>query len=85
MTTWRKLIQYEMAIYGESFDNVIESISEVDGWLDLNFDNGYGIAKGPSFTLWTENRVYFPCEYDGSEFVSSVPRNPCNEIIRHNG
>lgn len=85
MTTWRKLIQREMAHHGETFDIVVDSVSAVDNWLDIEFDNSYGIAQGPAFTLWTEKRVYFPCDYDGSEFVFSVPRNPNNEITFHCG
>ena len=28
------------------------------------------------FTLWTKKHVYFPAMYDGSVWVTSVPRNP---------
>jgi hypothetical protein len=54
-----------------------------DGWLDLEFDDGYGGAEGCFFTVWTVARVYFPTEYDGAEEVNSVPRNPCDEATPH--
>jgi hypothetical protein len=31
------------------------------------------------------NRVYFPCVYDGYEYVDSVPRNPVDKPIYHIG
>ena len=34
---------------------------------------------GKPFTAWTERRVYFPAMYDGSVWVASAPRNPCDE------
>ena len=53
--------------------------------FDEPFDHGYGGARGCSFTAWTEQRVYFPVEYDGSEWIGSVPRNPCDEATPHQG
>jgi len=51
--------------------------------LDYDFDDGYGGTNGPHFTAWTKDRVYFPVEYDGSENIASVPRNPCLKAIKH--
>lgn len=53
--------------------------------LDVTFDTGYGSAQGPSFTAWSANRVYFPLCYDGSEWVGSAPRNPCEQACVHQG
>lgn len=47
--------------------------------LDVPIDSGYGSVEGPPFHLWTTNRIYFQCGYDGSEWVSSVPRHPSGE------
>jgi hypothetical protein len=33
--------------------------------------------------MWTKDFVYFPHEYDGSESVQSVPRNPNGVAIIH--
>lgn len=86
MTTWRKLILEEMEERGESFDDVVEAVADAqDGWLDVEFFDGYGGAEGCSFSLWTEKRVYFPICYDGAEWAGSVPRNPCKEASTHQG
>lgn len=80
--SWRVLIQDEMRNYDESwFDVEFCNISEKA--LDRKFYPDYGAAVGHPFTLWTKKRVYFPVEYDGSEWVGSVPRNPCEERINH--
>lgn len=56
---------------------------DIERELDREFFDGFGGAEGAPFTIWTRTRVYFPTEYDGSEWVSSVPRNPCDEVIQH--
>jgi hypothetical protein len=58
---------------------------DIEACLDYDFDPGYGSTEGPSFTLWTAKRVYLPACYDGSEWVASVPRNPCDEATEHVG
>lgn len=55
------------------------------GWLDREFDDGWGGIQGHPFTLWTESRVYFPVTYDGKEWCASVPRHPCVEPSQHHG
>jgi hypothetical protein len=82
MTTWRKLISKEMTIRGDSWDEVEQAeISEEE--LDVEFYEGFGGAEGVPFTLWTKDRVYFPHEYDGSESVRSVSRDPNGKRIDH--
>lgn len=51
--------------------------------LDFPFYPGYGITRGPYFTIWTEKYVYFPHDYDGLETVASVPRNPNDIAMEH--
>jgi len=81
-TTWRELIAEEMEAWDESWENVVSCTLSDDG-LDISFDNGYGIHEGKPFTLWTAERVYFPVEYDGAEWVASVSRNPDGIPTRH--
>ena len=84
MASWKSLIEYEMKRHKDSFEFVVySSLSESE--LQRNFDNGYGIAEGIPFLLWTSTRVYFPVQYDGSEWVDSVPRHPCKEVMYHVG
>ena len=53
--------------------------------LTVPFDAGFGIAEGPRFTAWGRDRVYFPAQYDGAEFIGSVSRNPNKEATDHVG
>lgn len=62
-----------------------KSIDEAKYLLDYDFDSGYGAAEGPSFTAWGIKEVYFPHNYDGSEYIQSVPRNPTNFVTYHCG
>ena len=73
-----------MAENGETWVDVVASTFAAGSDLTL-FDSGYGLPEGEPFTLWTSRRVYFPVQYDGSEFAGSAPRNPCAEKTRHVG
>lgn len=84
LTTWRKEITELLEINGESWADV-EHHTLTEEELDMEFYSEYGTESGKPFTLWTKDRVYFPACYDGSEWVASVPRNPCDEITRHIG
>jgi hypothetical protein len=44
--------------------------------LDREFDSGYGGQNGDLFIGYTTRFVYVTCYYDGSEWISTVPRNP---------
>ena len=81
---WKELIQYEMNFHNETFDDVVEcTLTEEE--LMVYFDCGYGGNMGEPFTLWTTNRVYFPGNYDGAEWVASVSRNPDGKPTHHIG
>lgn len=53
--------------------------------LNRKFDSSFGLTNGKPFTAWSENYVYFPVVYDGSESVGRTPRNPCDEATEHQG
>lgn len=61
----------------------VEACTMTDAELSALFDAGFGSAEGKPFTLWTKRRVYFPVEYDGSETVRSVARNPDEVPTEH--
>jgi hypothetical protein len=82
--TWRKAVTAAMKQNGETWADVIGEAPPEKGW-SRRFDNGFGGVNGKPFTLWTNNRVYFPACYDGAEWVASVPRNPCAERVDHVG
>lgn len=83
MTTWRKEFEKIFEVTGDSFDNIITTLSNEQ--LDAEFDDGYGGIEGMSFTAWSDNYVYFPVCYDGSEWIDYVPRNPCEIAVDHIG
>jgi len=84
-TTWRKKISKELEHNSESWSD-IEMSTLTDSDLDIQFrEGGYGEEDSIPFTAWTHTRVYFPVRYDGEEWVSSVPRNPCNQATEHIG
>lgn len=75
-------------------DVTVVTISEGSGWRpggskqvdvadlkDIHGDTGYGGASFPNLHAWTDKRVYFKVVYDGSEHVSSVPREPDGEEV----
>lgn len=82
MATWRQLIEDEIKRRGTEFP---DTFIPADLNIDKEFDNGYGGTEGEPFTAWSDSRVYFPVVYDGSEWVESAPRNPCDEVMEHVG
>lgn len=98
-TTWRELLEHAMKKHGETTEDVTvvifavgpvkktaDSLDATKGFFDQSFDSGYGLKNGRPFRVWTDNRVYFPADYDGSEWVESVSRHPwVADTIRHIG
>ena len=84
LTTWRALVSTELHNRGEGWEDVVANTMN-DEQMDVQFYDGFGVAEGCPFTIWTENRVYFPAVYDGSEWCASVPRHPNGIPTRHVG
>jgi hypothetical protein len=82
-TTWRKLIAEACIKNGDEFDDLTVAMDE--GEMDREFYDGHGTEEGTPFTAWSEDFVYFPICYDGSEWVGSVRRNPCAIRTTHQG
>lgn len=97
MTTWRKEFESNtdrrdsarvLSRYGEPLrrdDSPVVAVAPDESVLDIEFDDSYGLSQGPPVLIWTEERVYFPVVYDGSEWLGSAPRNPTAEGQRHVG
>lgn len=83
MATWKELLEEQFKANGEDFTKMVTTLSKDD--LEKNFDPGYGGTKKKPFTAWGLDYVYFPVQYDGAEWVESVPRNPCKEVTCHVG
>lgn len=84
-TTWRKEISRTMLSKGDGWDHAewIDAKDAgtgmtVDALLDYPFDSDFGLPQGPDFVVYTRKWVYIPWEYDGSEFVVAIRRNPGN-------
>lgn len=91
ITTLRKMIQEALALAGEEWDDIVYIYVKLwgdlnmDMQLDRTIDGGWGGAEAAPFTAWTEKNVYFPVVYDGCEWVTCVPRNPCDQATKHVG
>ena len=76
--SWNELIMLTIKQDKDDSPTLTTTLTETE--FNEKFDDGYGGERGRPFTAWTDKRVYFPVCYDGSEWVGSVPRNPCNEV-----
>ncbi len=45
-------------------------------YLSYEYVSSYGAPKCHSVYVWTDTRIYFIVDYDGSTHLDSVPRNP---------
>jgi len=52
------------------------SWAEARPLLDYEYDRSYGAPDCHSITAWTESRVLWVTQYDGSTYLSSAVRNP---------
>lgn len=82
MESWREMITEAMSYFNDSLEESQCTLSDKE--LDVKFDTGFGGDLGPAFTVWTEGRVYFPSQYDGSVACASVSRDndgvPTNHV-----
>ena len=87
MQDFRRGDQIQKMLYKKNNETWADIVSNTmtDKDMDRPFDDGYGAEEGCEFTVWTENFVYFPACYDGSEWVASVARNPNGNPTRHIG
>ena len=73
---WYDELQKEFIKNGDDFSEMLININEKE--QKQEFDSGGGDCNGVPFTAWGVYFVYFPVGYDGSDYIGSVPRNPCN-------
>lgn len=65
---WNKELKLAMEGAGESIYDVVFATQRVE-------------RLRPPFTVWTQDRVYFPVVDTRYGMVVSVPRNPCQEEV----
>ena len=80
---WKDLLAQECRKHGDKLQDLIMTLTPEE--LIQPFNDDFGGTEGHPFTAWSENWVYFPVQYDGSEWVGSVPRNPCDIKTKHIG
>ena len=83
IVNWNGLLRMAMERNGDDFDKRVCTLDEKD--MNVEFDNTFGLVAGKPFTAWGKDWVYFPICYDGSEWVGSAPRNPCDISLEHQG
>jgi hypothetical protein len=83
MTTWKELFDEIFEETGDTFENTIITLTPEE--MVKKFNCGYGSAEGVPFTGWSEKYVYFPCVYDGAEWIGYVSRNPDGKPTNHIG
>ncbi len=52
---------------------------EVEAMLDFEYDDGFGSQDCPNITVWSQHKVGYVHEYDGSTSIETVDRNPENK------
>jgi hypothetical protein len=83
-TTWRIELNEALEDNKETWEDIVSN-TMTNEQMDKEFDPGWGVPEGCEFTVWTNNFVYFPLCYDGSESVGCVSRNPDDKPTNHLG
>lgn len=58
----------------DNYNDRIIACTLSDKLMGVKFDTGFGCANGLPFAAWSDEWVYFPVEYDGSEWVGRASR-----------
>ena len=81
MATWKEMLDHSVEYNNDKL--IYCTLSDEE--LSREFSASFGLEEGQPFTAWGEQYVYFPIKYDGSEWVGSAPRNPCDISLEHQG
>jgi hypothetical protein len=65
--------------------NVVLTWDEARPTLDYTYHRGYGGANCHPVTVWTETKVLFVHEYDGSTGLHYLPRHLVDHKPEHSG
>jgi len=84
--SWAAMLRGAMVVHGDELEDLVDCVPAIDSPdMQGEFNTGYGSTEGCAFTAWTDERVYFPVQYDGAEWVESVPRHPDGTATGHVG
>lgn len=74
---------YAINIAGDLYKR--KSLTKAFERLDKEFDSGYGGTEGEPFWAWGKKNIYFCGTYDGSEWITCIPRKPSEGDPGHIG
>ena len=60
--------------------NVVLSWEKAKPSINYDFDSSFGSVGCNPITAWTDHRVIFVSQYDGSTRIEFVPRHPIDHI-----
>jgi len=60
----------------KQFENQVLPWATLENFFRYQYDTGYGSMDCHDIVAWTETKVIYIREYDGSTSVVYVPRNP---------
>lgn len=83
MANWKEMLIKVFKETGDDVEKMETTLTNEE--LIKEFDCGFGMSEGTHFTSWGEKYVYFPCVYDGAEWVGYAPRNVCDIKTPHRG
>ena len=83
MANWKEMLIEVFKETGDDFEKMETTLTDEE--LVKEFDDGFGSSEGACFTAWGEKYVYFPCVYDGGEWVGYAPINVCDIKTSHCG
>ena len=78
------MILEAMEEQSDQWGNIVAT-TLTDEQADTVFRSSGWSTHGCPFTVWTEDRVYFPVGFDGAEWCESVARNPDGKPTEHIG
>ena len=71
---WRE--EYKLPMFYTK-DKIKEALEK----LDFEFDSSYGGEEGYAVYVWTKDEIIVKGCYDGSEWYTTIPRNPDKNIV----
>jgi len=73
---WGDFNKKNVPLYDSQPKGKVLSWEKAAPFLDYPHDPGYGAPECNSVYVWTETRVLYVVQYDGSTSIHSIPRNP---------
>ncbi len=75
---WGNYGREDIPDYDEQPKGKLISWNDAQQYLNYKFHDGFGAPGCNSIYVWTESKVLFVVQYDGSTRMHYVPRHPCD-------